>query len=135
MDRRTQARQLAMQGLCQLDSQGDDAFAMLPMFFRESCNDELVRNLANQWCADTWKNVEDCDAMITTAAVKWQLSRLAMVDKNILRLGAFQLKFCKDIPAKVVINEAIELAKKYGSESSSAFVNGVLDAIRRELKS
>jgi len=67
--------------------------------------------------------------------VKWELSRLSQVDRCILRLGAYQLKFCPDMPAKVAINEAIELAKKFSSETSSGFVNGVLDAILKKVES
>ena len=63
-----------------------------------------------------------------------QMSRLSQVDRSILRLSAYQLKFCDDIPGKVVINEAIELAKKYSSKQSPGFVNGVLDAILRRLR-
>jgi N utilization substance protein B len=66
--------------------------------------------------------------------MKWDLSRLSFVDKNILRLAVYQLRFCPDIPPKVVINEALELAKKFGSAKSSAFVNGVLDSIFKKIK-
>ncbi|MHC4194646.1 MAG: transcription antitermination factor NusB, partial [Planctomycetota bacterium] len=72
--------------------------------------------------------------LITASIMKWDLSRLSFVDKNILRLAVYQLRFCPDIPPKVVINEALELAKKFGSAKSSAFVNGVLDSIFKKIK-
>ena len=134
MDRRTAAREIAMQALFQLDVQGDHAIEMIKKFIITSSNDDLVRTLAREWTLDTWKNKTICDSMITTAAIKWQMSRLSPVDKSILRLSTYQIKFCPDIPAKVVINEAIELAKKYSSEQAPGFVNGVLDAVMKRLE-
>jgi N utilization substance protein B len=133
-DRRTRARELAMQALCQMDIQGDAALDMLGIFFSENTDDPAIREMADKWSKGTWKVIAECDSLITVAAVKWELSRLNQVDRSILRLGAYQLKYCPDIPAKVVINEAIELAKKFSAESSPGFVNGVLDAIYRKLR-
>ena len=82
----------------------------------------------------TWANIDACDGLIMKAAVKWQMSRLSGVDRSILRLSAYQLGFCRDIPGKVVINEAIELAKKYSSDQAPRFVNGVLDAVLRGIE-
>ncbi|MDD5011411.1 MAG: transcription antitermination factor NusB, partial [Phycisphaerae bacterium] len=93
-----------------------------------------IREMAEKWAKGAWQVVADCDGLIAQAAVKWEMSRLNQVDRSILRLGTYQLKYCPDIPAKVVINEAIELAKKFSAESSSGFVNGVLDAIYRKLR-
>ena len=131
-DRRTRARELAIQGLYQLDVQGPDLLGELGRFFNEADDDEVVRKLALDWTTGTWENLALCDEAIEEAAIKWQFKRLATVDKSILRLSVYQLKFCSDIPPKVVINEAIELAKKYSTEKSSAFVNGVLDAVLRK---
>ncbi|OQA01320.1 MAG: hypothetical protein BWY69_01404 [Planctomycetes bacterium ADurb.Bin401] len=133
-DRRTMARELTMQAVCQMDVQGEAALPMLDRFFIENSDDPEVRKLAQKWSKGVWQSMKECDALITEAAVKWELSRLNQVDRSILRLGAYQLKYCPDIPEKVVINEAIELAKKYSSESSPAFVNGVMDAILKKLK-
>jgi len=123
-----------MQAACQLDVQGAVAFETLGRFFAENADDKIVRNLAEKWTQGLWQTMAECDEMITAAAAKWELSRLNQVDRNILRLGTYQLKYCTDIPAKVVINEAIELAKKFSGESSPGFVNGVLDAIYKRLK-
>ena len=133
MDRRTAAREIAMQALFQLDVQGDEKIETVKKFITTSTNDDLVRSLATTWTFKTWRNLEICDQLITSVAIKWQMSRLSLVDKSILRLSAYQLKFCEDIPGKVVINEAIELAKKFSTEKSSGFVNGVLDAIMKIL--
>jgi len=133
-DKRTIARELAMQAVCQLDVQGNAALDILGRFFAENSDDLDIRNLAEKWAKGVWETMAECDALITVAAIKWELSRLNQVDRSILRLGAYQLKYCPDIPEKVVINEAIELAKKYSSESSPAFVNGVMDAILKKLR-
>ena len=129
MDKRTRARELALQAICQMDVQGEDVLGGLGRFFRQNSDNELVLALAEEWSRGAWEHISECDELIAAAAVKWELSRLSQVDRCILRLGAYQLKFCPDMPAKVAINEAIELAKKFSSETSSGFVNGVLDAI------
>jgi len=135
VDKRTRARELAMQGLYQLDVQGPDLLEQLTEFFIENDPDDLVRKLASEWTKGTWENLAQCDELIVASIIKWQLSRLSAVDKSILRLAVYQLKFCPDIPPRVVINEAIELAKKFSTAQSSAFVNGVLDAVLKKLKS
>lgn len=134
MDRRTRARELTMQALYQLDVLGDYFLNQMNRFFKENTDDDMVRDMANEWSRGAWENIDACDELIKNAAVKWELSRLSSVDRSILRLGAYQLRFCDDIPGKVVINEAIEIAKKFSSEQSPRFVNGVLDAILRKLK-
>lgn len=134
MDKRTRARELAMQGLYQLDVQGSDLLGRLDGFFIENCGDDSVRRLATDWTRGTWENLVQCDELIADSAIKWQLSRLSPVDKSILRLAVYQLKFSPDIPAKVVINEAIELAKKFSTDKSPAFINGVLDAVLKKLR-
>lgn len=73
----------------------------------------------------------EIDSILKKNAEHWRLDRMASVDKNILRIGAFELCYCPDIPPKVAINEALELAKKFCGEESSAFVNGILDSILR----
>ena len=134
VDPRTRARQLAMQALCQLDVQGAALFADLNDFFKENSPEDSVCKLASQWTKGTWDNVAACDELIIAAALKWKLSRLSMVDRGILRLAVYQLKFCSDIPPKVAINEAIEMAKIFGSDKSPSFVNGVLDGVLRKLQ-
>jgi transcription antitermination factor NusB len=134
MDRRTRARELTMQALYQLDVQGPDVLEQLGRFFQESDPDEFVRDLASDWSKGTWKNLDKCDKLIAGSTIKWQFTRLSPVDKSILRLSVYQLKFCTDIPPKVVINEAIELAKKFSTDKSPAFVNGVLDAVLRKIE-
>jgi len=122
-----------MQSLFQLDVQGNDFLDRMNKFIREQGEDDMTCSMAFEWATGAWENVAVCDGLITTAAGKWDLSRMSSVDRSILRLGAFQLKFCADIPGKVVINEAIEIAKKYSGAQSPRFVNGVLDAILKRV--
>ncbi len=122
-----------MQALYQLDVQGSELFGGLDNFFAENESDDFVRSLAGNWSRETWANLAQCDDLISASTIKWQISRLSPVDRSILRLSVYQLKFRSDIPPKVVINEAVELAKKFGTDKSGGFVNGVLDAILKKL--
>jgi len=123
-----------MQALYQLNVQGPDVLDQLGFFFQEADPDDFVRNLATDWSKGTWENLVQCDELIASSTIKWQFTRLSPVDKSILRLSVYQLKFCTDIPPKVVINEAIELAKKYSTDKSPGFVNGVLDAVLKKIE-
>ncbi|TFH33105.1 MAG: transcription antitermination factor NusB [Deltaproteobacteria bacterium] len=76
-----------------------------------------------------WGRIEDIDALIGEAAEHWRVERMTLVDRNILRLGAYELLQGSDIPVAVAINEAVELGKRFGSEESGAFINGILDRI------
>ena len=134
VDRRTRARELALQGLYQLDVQGSELLERLGEFFIEADRDDFVRKLASDWTKGTWENLAQCDELIIASTIRWQFGRLSPVDKSILRLAVYQLRFCPDIPPKVVINEAIELAKKFSTDKSGPFVNGVLDAVLKRLK-
>ena len=121
-----------MQALYQLDVQGTDILESLDKFFIESDTDNFVRRLASDWTKGTWGNLEQCDELIVASTIKWEFTRLSPVDRNILRLAVYQLKFCPEIPPKVVINEAIELAKKFSTDKSPGFVNAVLDAVLKK---
>jgi N utilization substance protein B len=79
-----------------------------------------------------WRRVDELNELIRRHSTNWRLERMAVVDKNILRIGSYELTSEMEVPHKVIINEAIEIAKKYGSEDSPAFVNGVLDRIAME---
>jgi transcription antitermination factor NusB len=123
-----------MQALYQLDVQGRELLDSLGRFFVENEPDDSIRRLATEWTRQAWENLGRCDELIGGASIKWRLSRLSPVDKSILRMSVYQLLCCKDIPPKVVINEAVELAKKFSTAQSPSFVNGVLDAVMKKLK-
>lgn len=135
VDKRTRARELTIQGLYQLDVQGSELLESLGDYFIENESDDSIRAMALKWCREAWQNIDVCDELISRASIKWRLSRLSPVDKSILRMSVYHLKFCPDIPPKVVINEAVELAKKFSTAQSPGFVNGVLDAVMKRLNS
>ena len=103
MDKRTRARELAMQALYQLDVQGPDLLEYLDNFFLENETNETVRKLARDWSRGTWENLAACDELISASTIKWRMSRLSPVDKSILRLAVYQLKFCPDVPTNISI--------------------------------
>jgi len=133
VNKRTRARELVMQALYQLDVQGPDLLTFIDEFFLRTESDELIRKQASTWTKQAWENLAQCDKLIAESTIKWQFGRLSAVDKSILRLSVYQLKFCPEIPPKVVINEAIELAKKFSSDKAPSFVNGVLDTVMKRL--
>ena len=134
MNKRTRARALAMQALYQLDIQGEDLLGRLENFFTENEGDVSVCRLALEWTRGSWENLAHCDEFISGSTIKWNISRLSYVDKAILRLSVYQLIFVEEVPPRVVIDEAIELAKRYSTSQSPSFVNGVLDAILKKVK-
>ena len=78
-------------------------------------------------------NMAKIDEVITNASEHWRLERMSRVDRNILRLGVYEITFCEDVPTRVAINEAVELAKRYGTAESPSYVNGILDRVARDL--
>jgi N utilization substance protein B len=91
--------------------------------------EDATRDFATTLVEGVVRRMEEVDELIRKASLNWRIDRMATVDRNILRLATFELMEVADTPMKVVLNEAIELSKRYGSEDSSAFVNGVLDKI------
>ncbi len=133
---RTRGRELALQFLFQLDVQGDDYRKELDRFLDETLAGIKDAYEAKQYARDLVDGVmrhrDDLDALIRKAATNWEIDRMAAVDRNALRLGCFELLHDDDIPMKVAINEAIELGKRFSTEASGAFVNGILDRIRKD---
>ena len=134
MGSRTKARECALQALYQLDTIGGDArdaVRGVMAHFEEADGetqrfaDELVRGVQSERA--------QIDALIQQTSTNWKLDRMARVDRNLLRLAVYELKYSADVPAKVAINEAIEIAKRYGTADSPAFVNGILDRCLEEI--
>lgn len=137
MRKRTKSREFALQILYQMDISGDNYEVSLDNFWQARAQikekiEEEVKSFTHQLVKGVADNLEKIDAKISQYATNWQLKRIAVVDRNILRLGGFELMFRDDIPPKVSINEAVELAKKYSSIEASKFVNGILDKIKLE---
>ena len=132
MRKRTLARECVLKILYQKDITRFDAQTAIERFWKDEEEvDKEVQDFASSLFYGVNKNLEAIDNKISEYATNWQLKRMAIIDRNILRLGVFELLFVAEIPPKVTINEAIELAKKYGDSESSKFVNGILDKIHK----
>lgn len=136
MRRRTQAREHALKILYQFDITKRPLDAVLTDYWKsedtKDVNDHDVISYAAQLANGVLMHIKIIDEKITEYATNWQLKRMAVIDRNVMRLGLFELKFSTEVPPKVAINEAVELAKKYGDMESSKFVNGILDKIHKK---
>jgi N utilization substance protein B len=137
--RRTRAREIAMQILFQLDLRGDTYPAELGQTLAQICDeagegDQEVATYALRLIEGAWANREAIDARLQLVARNWDLRRMANVDRNVLRLAVYELGWCKDVPPKVAINEAIEIGKKFSTANTGGFVNGILDRVRIDLE-
>jgi transcription antitermination protein NusB len=133
---RTRARELALQFLYVLDVQGPESVEGLDRFLDEELetkpSNEPAREYARRLVEGTMRHRAEIDVLLGEAARNWDLSRMAVVDRNVLRLGCYEMLHEPDVPTKVAINEAIELGKRFSTEQSGAFVNGILDRIRKD---
>ena len=120
--------------LFQLDVAGGTPADVYPHFWREHDAEADVKAFAEELVAGVMGERERLDAIIASTATHWRLDRMAVVDRNILRMAVFELARLPETPPVVVLDEAIEVGKKYGSEQSGAFVNGILDAIRKRIE-
>ena len=134
MGRRTKARECAFQILYQWQITGEPMSAVLEGFWRVRSGTPAARAMAERLARGAQAQAQALDNQIAEAATHWRLDRIAPVDRTILRLGAYELAEEKGTPAAVVLDEAVELAKRFGEEDSPAFVNGVLDAIRKRVR-
>ena len=133
--RRRKARELALQFLYQLDLQGEtDPAPHVAEFWSRHALDPEAREFAEDLVRGAMASRREIDDTITRFTEHWALERMAAVDRNILRLAVYELGWRTETPPKVVINEAIEIAKKFGTAESGRFINGVLDRIHRELR-
>ncbi len=132
MRKRTKSRECALKMLYAIDITGEDAKKAIDIFWQ---NHESVENqveaFADALVIGVYKNRERIDGLISKHATNWQLKRMAVIDRNILRFATYELLFMEDVPPKVSINEAIDIAKKYGDKDSGSFVNGILDKINK----
>ena len=125
---RHQSRERALQILFQYDIHGKPGL-WLDEFWKQYKVSEDVKAFAEQLVNGVIEHKKDLDALIGRHATNWKVSRMQIVDRNILRLGAYELLHCHEMPAKVTLNEAIELAKDFGDEEAAKFVNGILDKV------
>ena len=135
MRKRTKSRQLALQILYQIDITQDNSLASLDNFWESQKQgvDPTVKQFALELVKGIQEHCEIIDRKIAQYAKNWELKRMAVVDRNILRQACFELLYRPDIPPKVAINEAIELAKCFSGIEAGKFVNGILDKIRQDV--
>jgi N utilization substance protein B len=132
--KRRRSREYALQILFQLELTGGKlSDEMLSDFWEGNKEDDETREFAYTIVKTTQENLDAIDEAIKKAAEHWSLKRMAAIDRNILRAATCELLYRTDIPSTVTINEAIEVAKKYSSEDSAPFINGILDKIAREI--
>ena len=130
--RRRKARELALRMLYQLETNGSDPEAALAAYCEIFPYQPDVVEYTKSLLGGVKREREAIDTFIRQACDHWRLDRITYVDRGIMRLGVYEMIFSPDVPPKVAIDEAIEMAKKYGSEDSGEFINGVLDRVMRE---
>jgi N utilization substance protein B len=135
MGLRRQGRELALQLLFQVEMTRDPAAEVVRRFWSAESHARAAREFAEVLAYGTLENLETIDQRIARATEHWRLERMAAVDRNVLRIAIYELLFTDRTPAAVVIDEAIEVVRKYGAPESAPFINGVLDAVRRDVES
>jgi N utilization substance protein B len=142
MGKRRRAREIALQFLYQYDSQRETCLEdsgvkkQINLFWsaKKASVNEDVKEFATVLITGSCENMEGIDQIISKYSTNWRLSRMPTIDRNILRMATYELAYLRNIPPPVTINEAVELAKKFGTEESGSFINGILDRIRIALE-
>ncbi len=135
MSHRRKAREVALKVLYSLDVINQDVERTIGLFWANFDAPDDARAFSSLLIEGTWQKRDYLDELISRHSENWSLSRMARVDRNILRMAVYELLFCNDIPPKVTLNEAIDLGKIYGSENSGSFINGILDALYADMRS
>lgn len=131
---RRKARELAMQTLFYLDTGAVKPESAMAMFCQNFNPSPKFLPFYQTLVEGVILKKAEIDVLIERFSSNWKISRMSGVDRNVLRVAVFEMLFCDDIPPKVSINEAIDVGKKYGTEESGAFINGILDSIHLALK-
>lgn len=132
---RNKARLLAMQALFQLDKGGEGVQLVLDSGFEEESYEDKDKEYLDHLVGEVIRNKEQIDNYISKYSIDWDIGRLGKVERSILRLSIGEMLFVKDVPVSVSINEAVRMAKKYGADNASRFLNGILGKfVREELK-
>jgi transcription antitermination protein NusB len=128
MSRRSRAREIALQALFQEDLNPNNSLENLGVFLGARLQDEQLREFAKQIVLGVKRNQEELDQLLAEKAANWSVARMAATDRNLLRMGAYEIRFM-DTPDRVAVDEAIELSKRYGTAQSPQFINGILDKL------
>jgi N utilization substance protein B len=132
MGNRRRARSLALQILYQLDITNKSPDQDIQLFWELHPADQEITDYANILVNGTLKHLEYLDSLIQKYSLHWDITRMTIVDRNILRFALFELLYIRDAPLKVIINEAIEIAKLFSTDDSGRFINGILDKIVKD---
>ena len=141
MGNRRKARELALNALFQGEMTATSAVENFPLLCENfeinkkaiPYGRELVYGITDKWGEGINEKGEEINAKIAESAVNWRVSRMSVLDRNIIRLAAYEMMFKEEVPPRVAIDEAIELAKRYCAEDSPGFINGILDAILKNI--
>lgn len=133
MSTRRKAREVALQILYKADISEGGATVDYSQELESLKHGTEARRYSELLVSGVLGKTRELDDVIEGCSTKWKINRMSVVDRNILRLSVFELVYCTDVPYKVVIDEAVELAKRFGSEDSAAFINGILDRVHKEL--
>ncbi|SVC35040.1 uncharacterized protein METZ01_LOCUS287894 [marine metagenome] len=134
MGKRRSSRELALKFLYQFELNKGDLGEQMKLFIKQNSSQEDVKIFMKDLVVSLLDKIEEIDEVIQKFSDHWVVERMTVIDRNILRLGTCELLFDFSTPPKVVINEAIDIAKKYGNEDSPEFVNGILDRIYKEIE-
>ena len=130
MGTRRRARELAMQALFYMDINDNLSDELLERFCRNFSPSPKTMSFLLKLVNGVLETKPEIDALIVRFSKNWKINRMSYVDRNVMRIAVYELLYCTDIPSKVSINEAVDVGKKYGSEESGAFINGIIDSIR-----
>ena len=133
MGTRRQARELAMQALFYMDMRKDASEEMLEHFCGCFCTSKKSRPFLIKLVNGVLDEKDQIDALVERFSQNWKIHRMSCVDRNVMRIAVYELLYCDDIPPKVSINEAVDIGKKFGTQDSGAFINGIMDSIRGAL--
>jgi N utilization substance protein B len=132
LGKRRRSRQFALQVLYQRDVTKQDALKAVTQWKEHFSPNEEKDEFVERIVLGVLRHCQEIDRLIEQYSENWRLERMSIVDRNVLRMAIFELLYCEEIPPKVTMNEAVDLGKKYGSEDSGSFINGILDRIQNE---
>lgn len=133
MRKRTRSRECALQILYSADIRKAAPLVEVSNdYWEKNSEEDSVKQFAMLLVQGTLENIQDIDKLITSYTDNWRIERMAVIDRNIIRMATFELIYLEQIPPKVAINEAVDLAKRFGDDESGRFVNGVLDKINKQ---
>ena len=134
MSKRRKSRELALQGLYQIEISEDQAGDVLKLDWVEGKIDREMEEFTRKLINGTLNHIQEIDQYIQKYSPNWNLSRINILDKNLLRFSIYSLLYQKEIPSNIIINEAVDIAKKFCEDDSYKFINGILDEANREVR-